>query len=175
MEKKTKFSPETIAILQDVAVLILGVLLLFLKDSILSIILGAAFVALGVTILIIDIISKKKAITERTILEVSLISFGIIGLIGHLPFSEFFYYSAIVLGSILLLDMVFGIAFKTQPLVTAILVGVIGAAILTIGILFLTVDKFRSDFFFVLGIVLIVVALYMLITELIRINKKKNS
>ena len=101
---------------------------------------------------------------------------GLIAIIYKLPIEQFIVYCLIVLGSYLLIEMIIDIAMKRDKKLL-IIKGIVGIVIITLAVLYLSIEDFRNVLFIIIGILLMafaVVRLTLIIADLVRKNDSYN-
>lgn len=171
-------SKKALDIIYAVLIFVLGLLLVLLRSAneILSYVFGSLFILIAVISLILDIATKKKTITSTAPAAISLFAMGLIAIIYKLPIEQFIVYSLIVLGSYLIIEMIIDIAMKRDKKLLLIK-GIVGILIITLAVLYLSIEDFRNVLFIIIGILLMAFAatrLTFIIADLVRKNDSYN-
>ena len=166
-------------IIEAIVIIVLGVIIavcgggaaLDLYFGIVCIVGGVALAAISVYTL-----AKTKVLPfGTTFLSVALITVAITLFIGQLSFG-------VLIGLIVYLMLAFGITLVIYGIYTTValknLIGgiaqiLVGAAIIVLTILFLTVEDFRTVFWIIAGILVAVYGVLMLISALVPQKKSK--
>ncbi len=137
-----------------------------LGETSLSVLLGIGFIVIGAVFLCISLIAEKSLISLNAFIGYFAVAFGILCIDANIMYIVFSYvpYLLITAGAGIMLDGVLSIALKTSSKSVALLKLLLGGVILALGICLLTVDKFKDYASVVLGVILIILALYGLIS-----------
>lgn len=168
-----------INIIEAIVIIVLGVIIAVCGGgTALDIYFGIVCIVGGVALAAIAVytLGKTKVLPfGMTFLSVALITIAITLFIGHLSFG-------VLIGLIVYLMLALGIALVLYGIyTTAVLKNVIagiaqiivGAAIIVLTILFLTVEDFRTVFWIIAGILVAVYGVLMLVSALIPQKKSK--
>lgn len=169
-----KISKETKSIIISAVLLILGILFCCsnaMGITALSYVIGICFIAVGTTIIINSIIQNKALLNSTCIIGSALIAFGIL-FAGHELFWIIFNYVPwflMILGALIIIDSVIK---KLNENNNAVFIAelIIGIIILTLGILLKCIPKFTEFSSIMLGIILIIYAVYSLSKVFIKNN-----
>lgn len=165
-------------VIESCALLVLGVLFCVSKawaGNVLSIILGASCIAIGAIIVIVAAIKDKSIVSPIALGGLLALTLGIFFIVSNIVMSfieNFVPYALIVFGSALFIDAFLSyFARKEKVLAPFIIKLVIGAALITVGILLLTVEGFDQYISIVIGVALILVAINNLAIEFVKADK----
>jgi len=173
MKKQSLFK-----VIQCCSLIVIGVLFcvsLAWAENVLSIILGSSLIAAGVVILIMSIINDKSVVSPIALgglLAVALgIYFIVVNAVGII--FSFVPYILIVFGSAIIVDGLIGYFARDEKVIAALIVKlVIGAALVTVGILLLTVGGFQKYVAVIVGIALIIIGIANIVLEFVKADKK---
>lgn len=175
---KEAWAPERISkLIQGAIITVIGVLLCcslaFDSTEVISYILGAAIIVLGLVFLSVSLISKKSLYTGEAIIGGFALALGILVMWLHL-FGVILAYIPIavtVAGGILLLApfVKYFVKKDTNTMIFVLLI-LLGTAILGLGICLLVINGFKEIAAIVLGVILILYGLFIAVLALL--NKK---
>ena len=147
--------------------------------SALSTILGIGFIVTGAVFLIISLAVEKSLISGSAFIGYFAIALGILAIAANVMSLVFDYvpYFIITAGSGIVLDGILGLTLRKEKSVALLVIKLlVGGVMLALGICLLTVDSFKEFASVVLGIVLIITAIYGLFSVLSKSRPKvKNS
>jgi sulfite exporter TauE/SafE len=175
---KKSWAPERITkLIQGIVVTILGILLCcslaFDSTAIISYILGAGIIILGLVFLAISLISKKSLYTGEAVIGGLAISIGILVMWLHLfgVILDYIPIAVTVAGGILLLApfIKYFVKNDTNKMIFVLLI-LLGTAVLALGICLLVINGFKEIAAVVLGALLILYGLFVVVLALL--NKK---
>lgn len=168
-------------------ILVFGILFCCARTDIISVMMGIILIAAGGLIIIGSLVTKKRLLNSEGFIGGALTALGIFFLVydfaGNLASIILGYtpYLMILIGSILIVDAVLTIIQDKKNIVAFVIELVIGIACLTLGICSLTVDSFKDNALLILGILMIVYAIYLAVAALLfpqilldSNNEKKN-
>ncbi len=146
-------------------------------EAAISVVLGIGFIVAGVVFLIVSLAAQKSLLTVTAIIGYVILAFGILCMTAKVMDLIFSYipYLTVAIGSGITLDAVLGLTVRKEKNYFAFAIKLIfGVALLVFGILILTVSAFKEFVSVVLGIALILVAIYCIV-KIISDNKKKKA
>jgi hypothetical protein len=148
------------ALVYNILMFFLGLFLIIFKDAnkVLSIIVGSLFLVTGAVYLINNIFTNKKLLSESGLLNVFILSFGIVGILGKLPIQEVIIYSILILGLFLSIDS-FVLIINGNKNMTNIITLVFGLIMLILAILFLALPSVKEVFMIIMGITLMLISI----------------
>lgn len=141
----------------------------------LSIILGLMLLIVGIVLVIRSINKNKVLITTDGILGVVIISLGILFVVNKLASIVFLFipWFLIVLGSILIIDSLLGRYSRNENNLTEfILKVVLGSLSVILGICLKLIDGFIEYASIILGVFMILYAIYIIVTNFILRTKQ---
>ena len=167
-----------IRVIEACVLLVIGVLFcvsLAMGTQALSIILGASLIAAGTVIVILSAINEKtilSAVAMGGLLALSLGIFFIVrNAIGYIM--EAVPFVLIVFGSALLIDAFIGYYARKEKVIAIFVIKlIVAAALITVGILLLTVSGFGEYVALIVGIALILLAIDCIALEFIKAKKE---
>ncbi len=166
-----------IQVIEGLLIFFIGLMLVIKKNAnVLNYVIGIVFLAIGIAMIIVDIVRHKRVVTQNTLQNVGFISLGLLAVVDTaIPIATFVKWFALVLGSVLIVDMVLVLAFKNKDLlVIAIIEGVLGVVLLVFAILFLVgVDGINTAFYIVSGIILMLYGVLIITLAILRETKNK--
>ena len=155
-------------------ILSVGILFCFHQalSGIISYILGASIGLVGIVIIIMTAISERNLFNQEGFFGVFIIALGVFFAVNDFVKNifDFIPYFLVGGGALLIGDSFFKL-FEDRKTAAFIVELLAGIAILVVGILLFTVHDFKKYTYMVLGIAMIVFALYILI---VRFLVKKN-
>ena len=164
-------------VIECCALIVIGVLFcvsLAWAENVLSIILGSALIAGGVVILTLSDIKDKSVVSPISLWGLLALALGIYFIVVNAVGIIFAFvpYILIVFGSALFIDAFIGYFARKEKVVAALVIKlVIGAALITVGILLLTVGDFAKYVALIVGIALILVGITNIVLEFAKANK----
>lgn len=162
-----KISKQTRTIILAVILLAVGVLFCFstmMGINALSYIIGAGFIIAGVALIINSIIKKKSVLNYLCIIGAAMIAFGVFFMEYRFATILFYYVPWLLafIGAVIIVDSILSkIADSTIAFVSKL---IIGALVLALGLCLKFIPGFIDFSAVLLGIVMIVYAIYLLIT-----------
>ena len=166
-------------VIECCALIVIGVLFcvsLAWAENVLSIILGSALIAGGVVIIAMSLVKDKSVVSPIALGGLLALALGIYFIVANavgIIFS-FVPYILIVFGSALFIDAFIGYFARKEKVVAALVIKlVIGAALITVGILLLTVGDFAKYVSIIVGVSLILVGITNIVLEFAKANKSK--
>ena len=167
-------------VIECCALIVIGVLFcvsLAWAENVLSIILGSALIAGGVVIIAMSLVKDKSVVSPIALGGLLALALGIYFIVANavgIIFS-FVPYILIVFGSALFIDAFIGYFARKEKVVAALVIKlVIGAALITVGILLLTVGDFAKYVSIIVGVSLILVGITNIVLEFAKANKSNN-
>ena len=174
-------STKTITIINAITLLIAGILFLFmdrLGAKWLDVILGISVLLLGLITLISEFLKEKTLVSKSVAIGSAIIALGIFIITRHV--------ATMILGLIPIVFIVIGACVfmdsfllrywrNNRNLLLFVLEFLIGAFLITLGVLFLTVGSFRAYMSLAFGIILIAYAIYLLAYALTPAREKKKA
>ena len=164
-------------VIECCALIVIGVLFcvsLAWAENVLSIILGSALIAGGVVIIAMSLVKDKSVVSPIALGGLLALALGIYFIVANavgIIFS-FVPYILIVFGSALFIDAFIGYFARKEKVVAALVIKlVIGAALVTVGILLLTVGDFAKYVSIIVGVSLILVGITNIVLEFAKANK----
>ena len=162
-------------VIEACMLLVLGVLFcvsLAWAGNVLSIILGSSCIAVGSVIVIVAAIKDKSVVSPIALGGLLALTLGIFFIVANIVMqfiTSFVPYVLIVFGSALFIDAFLGyFVRKEKVLVPFIIKLVIGAALITVGALLLTIAEFADYISLIIGIALILIAITNLAIEFVK-------
>ena len=155
-----------VALIEAGVILVIGILFCLseaLGIEVLSTIFGVTLIVGGTIYLAISLVVKKGLISIAGFTGGLLISLGILSIVTNIMALIFAFlpYFLIVIGSLVLIDAFLGKFVRNDDLlVVFVLKLVIGAVLITLGILLLTVAEFARFASIIFGASLIVISIY---------------
>lgn len=166
------------AIIKAVVILAVGILFCLstaMGTKVLSILFGAGLILCGAVAILLTFLDKKSLLTLNGILGSASLALGILAIIDNIAgiLLAVIPWILIALGALVIVDTLLLIFWRKEKRKLIIIVQcILGIALLTLGICLLTIDSFKRFAGIVLGVALIVYAIYSLTGE-ISINVKK--
>lgn len=165
-------------VIEACALLVLGVLFcvsLAWAGNVLSIILGSSCIAIGAVIVVVAAVKDKSVVSPIALGGLLALTLGIFFIVANIVMqfiNSFVPYVLIVFGSALFVDAFLAyFVRKEKVLVPFIIKLVIGAALITVGALLLTISDFAQYISLIIGIALILIAITNLAVEFIKADK----
>lgn len=164
-------------VIECCALIVIGVLFcvsLAWAENVLSIILGSALIAGGVVIQTLSVIKDKSVVSPIALGGLLALALGIYFIVVNAVGIIFTFvpYILIVFGSALFIDAFIGYFARKEKVVAALVIKlVIGAALITVGILLLTVGDFAKYVALIVGIALILVGITNIVLEFAKAEK----
>ena len=162
-------------VIEACMLLVLGVLFcvsLAWAGNVLSIILGSSCIAVGTVIVVVAAIKDKSVVSPIALGGLLALTLGIFFIVANIVMqfiTSFVPYVLIVFGSALFIDAFLGyFVRKEKVLVPFIIKLVIGAALITVGALLLTIAEFADYISLIIGIALILIAITNLAIEFVK-------
>ena len=162
-------------VIEACMLLVLGVLFcvsLAWAGNVLSIILGSSCIAVGTIIVVVAAIKDKSVVSPIALGGLLALTLGIFFIVANIVMqfiTSFVPYVLIVFGSALFIDAFLGyFVRKEKVLVPFIIKLVIGAALITVGALLLTIAEFADYISLIIGIALILIAITNLAIEFVK-------
>jgi len=160
---------QTRSIISAAVLLIIGILLCIepAVGDVISIIIGVAFLAAAAILIIYSLVQEKSIITGVALLGGILLVIGLMFVVDQSTFKIVNYCATwllIVFGAIFIVDSIIRIAWRNRKDVVGFVIEfLIGAAAFTIGMCMRFVDEFRGYEILILGLVIVIYALYLLV------------
>lgn len=165
-------------VIEACALLVLGVLFcvsLAWAGNVLSIILGASCIAIGAIIVVVAAIKDKSVVSPIALGGLLALTLGIFFIVANIVMqfiNSFVPYVLIVFGSALFIDAFLGYFIRKEKLMVPFIFKiVIGAGLITVGALLLTIADFAQYISIVIGVALILVAIINLAIEFSKADK----
>ena len=164
-------------VIECCALIVIGVLFcvsLAWAENVLSIILGSALIAGGVVIIAMSLVKDKSVVSPIALGGLLALALGIYFIVVNAVGIIFAFvpYILIVFGSALFIDAFIGYFARKEKVVAALVIKlVIGAALITVGILLLTVGDFAKYVSIIVGISLILVGITNIVLEFAKAEK----
>ena len=180
MAKSNFWTVEKLSSIIEAAVLLaIGVLFCFCTNpaegsELIGYIIGASAILAGVIFFVVSLVLHKALFSPEAFSGALFLSFGIMFVVNPIlggQIMEFGIYFLIVLGA-----AIFGDAFlryfvrKNKALVPFIVSLVVGAIALTLGILLLTIEDFKTFTYVVLGVILILYAVFTVLSAFLGVK-----
>ena len=163
-----------IKVIEACVLLVIGVLFcvsMAMGTQALSIILGASLIAAGVVIVILAAINEKTILSPVALGGLLALSLGIFFIVANAIgyIMQAVPYILIVFGSALLIDAFIGYFARKEKVIFVFVIKIIvAAALITVGILLLTVNGFGDYVALIVGIALILLAIDCIVLEFIK-------
>lgn len=156
--------------------LVVGILFCFsLSTMIISIIIGSALILMGILFVVSSFINKKNLITTESLIGAALVAFGVLFiwkqlfsvLLDYIPFLS------IAFGIVIIIDGIYReVSSKdTVKFVFELIVGIIAIAF---GVCLLIIEGFRQFCSIIVGIVMIIYAIYVIASLFIKKTTSKD-
>lgn len=166
-ESKVSKGSKAYNVIVSIIYIVIGILFILSilnVDTLLGYFIGGSLIIAGLVFVLVDVINLKYLRGLTIAVSTFALGFGIAMMISPLPFQFYLSVAVVVFGALLLLNGVIFIVRKATGAGIGMLI--LGAAALTFGILFLTLDDFRGYCALVFGIVLVVLGVIYLIEAL---------
>lgn len=154
-------------LIEAIVFLVLGILFCcsVAVDQMLGTVLGIALLVCGLLLLITSWVQHKIAVSAEGITSSLLIALGIICFIQPPQLNKIIAMFLIVLGGILLVDGVLGLAVKNlhRKTASAAIEAIVGAGSLTLGLCLYLINDFQRYAGVVLGVIFILLGILFLI------------
>ncbi len=166
-----------IKILEACVLLIVGVLFcvsLAVGTEVLSIIIGASLIAAGTVIIILSLIKDKSVLTPISLGGLLALSLGIFFIVANAIGFIFSYvpYLLLVAGSAIFIDAFLSYFVKKEKVLAVFIIKlIIGAGLITVGALLITVADFKEYVALIVGIALIIIAISNIVLEFYKAKK----
>ena len=163
-----------IRIIEACVLLVIGVLFcvsLAMGTQVLSIILGSALIAAGAVIVILSVVNDKTVTSTIALGGLLSLSLGIFFIVANAVAFIFAIvpYVLLVFGSALFIEAFLGYFLRKEKIVAVFVIKlVVGAALITVGALLLTVNGFADYVALIIGIALILLAIDNIALEFIK-------
>lgn len=161
-------SSKTITLINAITLLIAGVLFLFLNmlgSKWLNVILGISVILLGLITLVSEFLREKTLVSKSVAIGSAITALGILIITRSIASTilDLIPFVFIVIGACVFMDA-FLLKYwrKSRNVLLFIIELLLGAFLITLGILFLTVGTFRGYMSITFGVVLIAYAIYLL-------------
>lgn len=154
-------------------VLILGILFCAVPKTaidVISIIMGVVFIIGGLVSILDGAVNKKTCLNKDSIGGAFVLAFGILFIANKLGglVLDYIPYFLIVFGSVILLDSILLITNKSKKVITVFITELVfSIACITLGILMLVNDNFKSNSSLIFGLILIAWAVFLIIIALL--------
>ena len=169
---------QTRSIIYSTVLLVIGILLCIspaVALDTLSIIIGVGFLAAAAILIIGSLVQEKSIITASALIGGVLLALGLmfivdyaINLIGYCAV-----WLLIVLGAMLIVDSIIRIAWRDKKNVVAFVIEfLIGAVSFTLGMCLRFVDDFAGYELLILGLIIVLYAVYVLVSAFVSKKKK---
>ena len=165
-------------VIEACALLVLGVLFcvsLAWAGNVLSIILGSSCIAIGAVIVVVAAVKDKSVVSPIALGGLLALTLGIFFIVANIVMqfiNSFVPYVLIVFGSALFVDAFLAYFVRKEKVLAPFIIKlVIGAALITVGALLLTISDFAQYISLIIGIALILIAITNLAVEFIKADK----
>lgn len=176
MEKKKLTSEETKKLALAAIIFAVGILFCFrLTDKVFSIIIGVSVIVAGVFYLINSIQHSKLLFTGEGIIGAGLVAFGLAFAVNSWTsiITELIPWALMAFGTMILIDSFLRLLLLKDGTTKFVLELIIGLATLSVGICLKAVPGFAAFTSLILGIVLIVYAVFEVVTVVFKTGKAK--
>lgn len=176
-EKITTSKTLTILYIESLVLIILGILFAcsFSVGDILDYSLGALLLIFAIFELVLSIVKRKSVISVEGLFAAFAGSLAIICFskkIFNSFFNDFAIWFLIVLGSLIILNAIYGFIVKRNTFICVVELA-IGVVSLTLGLLLYFLDDFRKYSSIVFGVIFIVLGIALLVVAILRSRGKR--
>ena len=179
MESKKLKEKEVKNIAVAAILLVVGVLFccsLAMTNLVLSYVIGTSIIVAGVLVIVNVATAKKPLLSSEGLIGAAIVAFGIL-FAGNVLTSLVFRYIPFLLicvGALVIADCIIKFV-KERETAKFVIVLIVGALIIALGFCLKYVDGFSNFTALILGIVMIVYAIFMLASVFVKKDKKKES
>ena len=170
---------QTRSIIFATILLIIGILLCIspaVALDTLSIVLGVGFIVAAAVLILGSVIQEKSLITGSALLGGVLLALGLMFIIDYAIYilAGIAVWLLIVIGALIIVDSILRIAVRNKKDVAGFVIEfLIGAASFTLGMCLRFVDGFAEYTLLILGIIIVLYAVYVLVFALVGKKKSK--